>query len=121
MAIADEAKLCADAAPVGMFGIDDVMIAISVIELGFKLWQACSSSSSASDAETAANMAGRVPANFRRARRRVSKAARSKNLDLTTENLNGLTAHMLKHVSTTDTEALGVCCSEPPIEDDTDD
>lgn len=121
MATADEAKLCAESSPVGMFGIDDLMLAISVIELGFKLWQACSRSSSASDATKAAQITATTPINFRQARRHVNRAARSKGIELSTENLNGLTAHMLNHVVKADEQTLSACCAEPVIEDESDD
>lgn len=121
MATRDEAEKCAASAPVGLFGIDDLAIAVEVITLGFKLWQTCSSSSSASDAVTAAGMAGKNQANFRRAQHRVHHAARKHGQRLSPENLNGLTAHMLQHVSSANDDTLNVCCSEPPIEDESDD
>jgi len=121
MPIHDEARACAESSPVGMFGIDDIAIAIQVIEFGFKLWSACSQPSSAADAVRDVGVASEVTQNFRRARRRVARACRRQNLDLSTENLNGLTAHMLNHVKQADAESLNVCCSEPRIEDEIND
>ncbi len=124
MAIADsgptraEAERCSASLPVGMFGIDDVMIAIEVISFGFKLWQACKSPAESAEAVSAAQVTQVDQSEFRRARRRVRRAAVRQNLDLTTANLNGLTAHMLTHVAQADRASLCACCREPQIQDE---
>lgn len=117
-----EAERCAASMPVGMFGIDDLFIAIEVISFGFKLWQACNQPADSAGVSSAASSAQTDSACFKRARRRVRHAAKRQNLDLKTEQLDGLTAHMLLHVSKASPVSLAACCQEPLIQDvDSDD
>ena len=108
-----EAERCAASAPVGMFGIDDVLILGQVIYLGFKFWQACSAPNDGASAVSNAFEANQWPSSFRRAQKRVRRAAIKHGQWLSDSQLTALTDHMLKHVSQTSSETLGVCCSEP--------
>jgi hypothetical protein len=121
MSTRQEAEQCAKSMPVGMFGIDDVLIAIEIISYGFQLWQACSAAKTSTEAVAASAMATRESKNFRRARRRVYVAAKRKHVDLSAQDLDGLTQHMLDHVNQADPVIVGVCCSEPPITDEIND
>lgn len=121
MTIRTEAEACASSAPVGMFGLDDLAIAIQVIEFGFQLWHACAPASSASDVVQAASVAKTAPLNYRKARRRITRSVHAHASNPAAVDIDGLTHHMLDHVSNAPTTSLAVCCSEPPIMDQTDD
>jgi len=113
-----QAEECAKSVPVGIFGIDDILIAIEIIYYGFQLWHACSAASSVGDALTSAKLTKQHPLNYRRARRRIILAANSKGKELSMDQANTLTNHMLNFVSQADPATVNACCSEPQIEDD---
>lgn len=121
LTIRTESQNVANDLPVGLFGIDDVLTIIEIINGAFQLWQACSASSSPSDAVTAAQLSIDHPLNNRRARRAVRRAARKQNKQLSDDQLDALTTAMLNHVVQLSQPALAICCAEPPIKDDSQD
>lgn len=121
MSIRLEAERCAKSAQegVGLFGIDDLALAVTVIELSFRFWQACSRVSTPREAMATCVSASTEPTHFRKARRRVRRAAVNKGVWLSEESLNDLTNHMLDHVADAGVSGdLGACCSESHIADE---
>jgi len=116
-----EAQACAASAPVGMFGIDDVLIAIEVIDEVYQLWHACQKPASADSAVMASKVAAMEGPQFRKARHRVRHVTHKRNINMSLENQNAMTAHMLLHVHGMQAAPLALCCSQPPIQDEVND
>lgn len=123
-----EAERCAASAPVGLIGVDDILIAVKVIDLAYRWWQSCTAVNTHEAAQAAASSAMPADENdhikriqLRKARRRVRRAAKIENYPMSEDRLQGLTLHMLSHVKNAEPASLAACCAEPMIKDEVDD
>ena len=113
MTTREESVRCANELPTG-FGIIGTLVIVEIIYYSFQLWKSCSSEASPKAALTSAPDGSPAPSLARRATRCVRRAARYQGQDLSDEDVQTLTTHMLNHVSRLDNDRLAACCKETP-------
>lgn len=111
-----QANACAASAPVGMFGIDDILMIGQIINLGFQIWKGCAPPTPAGEfiaSQSEGDGKSYSKSFMRRSRRGVIRANRHYGNHPTPEQIDVGTTHMLNHIATAPQEIVVGCCAEP--------
>lgn len=113
-----QAEECATPEVYGIIGVDDLTIAISVIELAFELFKAmpCSHNLTPNLLLSAqpASEGQFDPVIFRKAKRGTKRSLRHHQLSTDDRTVDALTKHMLTHITKQPTDMVAACCAEAP-------
>lgn len=113
-----QSELCAADAPVGFFGIDDILIGMEIVYYGFELWKDCHPSANTVKSEIdAPDIVRRASRSTRQATRYVNRQRRRSGLSpVVVDDYNALTVHMLHHVYTASADVVTSCYTDelPP-------
>lgn len=125
------AQSCADEAPVGFIGIDDITLIFGIISLGYEIWKDCHGSANkavggigGSDLvrQAKATINSNVEGDgqqytrslLRRSGKGVHRAGVHYGVRLTGDDLNSMTTHMLNSVAKAGDDVLVSCYYEDP-------